>query len=354
MVGGKRCFFIQENKPETIFHGSVGNMDAEQVFLANGLEPVRFPFHYNFSLWAKLGRLAYLFKFFFTLPRGAVVFFQHPMYAGMNKLLIKLLRYRKSITIVCFIADINGLKHGDEAVLQQEIKQFRQYRYFILHNQAMQQWLRKQVPEHEAALIEFFDFLTTPSDVKREPAMSIAFAGNLEKSPFLEKMDAVASRCPSISFNLYGPHVTPAMQAFPNVRYKGVVEPYSLPQVLEGAFGLVWDGEGVAEPEGSMGHYMQYISHHKTSLYILCRMPLIVYEEAGTAGLIKRYGIGFTIRSLFEIEEKLKALSATEYRQMCDNTVALAKKISTGGCSGSAVHSILEKMQAAKVDQRKA
>lgn len=354
MVGGKRCFFIQENKPETIFHGSVGNMDVEQVFLANGLEPIRFPFHYNFSIGAKLGRLVYLFKFFFALPRGAVVFFQHPMYAGMNKLLVRLLQYRKSITIVCFIADINGLKHGNEAILKKEIQQFRQYRYFILHNNAMEQWLRQQVPEHQAVLIEFFDFLTTPSDVKREPALSIAFAGNLEKSPFLEKMDAVAGRCPGVSFNLYGPHVTQAMQACPNVFYKGIVEPYSLPRVLEGAFGLIWDGEGVEGPEGSMGHYMQYITHHKTSLYILSRMPLIVYEQAGSAELIKRYGIGFTIRNLFELEEKLQALSAAEYRQMCDNTVVLAKKISTGGCSGNAVHSILEKMQPLKVDQREA
>ncbi len=265
MVGHKRCYFIQEHTAEGIFHGSIGNADIERVLLEHRSLPIRFPYHESFSPWAKIARMAFLLKLLLTLPRGAIVFFQHPVYAGMNKLLLKLLRYRKSITVVCFITDISGLKFGNDALLKTEIKQFRQYRYFIIHNKAMEAWLTTWVPGHRSAMIRFFDFLTIPGTHLRTNTRSIAFAGNLEKSGFLEKMDQVAQHCPSVSFNLYGPHVTAAMQACSNVKYKGVVEPYALPQVLEGAFGLIWDGEGVERPEGSMGHYMQYITHHKTS-----------------------------------------------------------------------------------------
>jgi hypothetical protein len=340
MLRERMYYFIQEHKPEAIFHGSIGNMDVEQVLLLHNFEPIRFPYHHSFSLRAKLARIWFLVRLCLLLPRGSVVFFQHPLYAGMNKMLVKLLRYRKSITVLCFIADINGLKHGNDAVLQKEIRQFRSYRYFIVHYLAMQQWLQQQVPHQRSATIRFFDFLTTPGIHIRTNNRSIAFAGNLEKSPFLEKMDQVAQHCPSLSFNVYGPHVTPAMQACANVHYKGVVEPYALPQVLEGAFGLIWDGEGVEQPEGSMGHYMQYITHHKTSLYILSHMPIIVYEKAGAAALVAQYNIGITIRSLFEIEEKLQALSDAGYQQMVDNTRDLARQIATGNCLSQALKEV--------------
>lgn len=345
MVGDKRCYFLQEHTAEGIFHGSIGNADIERILLQHDFAPIRFPFHESFSLRAKIARTAFLIKLFLTLPRGAMVLFQHPVYAGMNKLLLKLLRYRKSITVVCFITDISGLKFGNEALLKSEIKQFQHYRYFIIHNQAMQAWLTTWVPDHCAVEIRFFDFLTKPGTQERTNSRSIAFAGNLAKSGFLEKMDAVGRHCPSLTFNVYGPNITPAMQACPNVNYKGVVEPYALPQVLEGAFGLIWDGEGVEQPEGSMGHYMQYITHHKTSLYIMSHMPIIVYEKAGAAALVAQYNIGITIGSLFEIEEKLQALSDAAYQQMCINTRDLARQIAKGDCLSQALKEIKLVMQ---------
>lgn len=336
---GKQWYFIQEHKPEVIYHGSIGNMDAEQVFLANGLKPIRFPYHNSFSWWAKLVRVVYLLRLVLQLPVGAVVVFQHPLYAGMNKMLVKLLGFRKSITVVCFIADINGLKYDDAAVLRQEVKQFRSYRYFIVHNEAMLQWLHTEAPQAEAVLISFFDFLTPPAQVKRAKGMTVCFAGNLEKSSFLEKLYEITDKT-ALQFNLYGPQVTPAMQAIANVTYKGVALPYELPRMLEGSFGLIWDGEGVEGPAGSMGHYMAFITHHKTSLYILANTPIIVYEGAGSAALVKKYQIGITVNSLFEIEEKIKGLTEEEYQQMCENMRALARQISTGGCLTGALNSL--------------
>jgi hypothetical protein len=336
MADNRQLYFIQEHLPEAIFNGGIGNMDAEKIFLRNGVKPLLFPCHYEFSWKAKLTRLTHLVKLFCTLPRHSVVIFQHPLYAGMNKMLIKWLRYRRSIKIVCFIADINGIKNGNAVVLAKEIRQFNTYHYFIIHNEAMQRWLQQQVPGSRSAMIRFFDFLATPVQRTNNKSLRVAFAGNLYKSTFLEKMDRVKEACPHVHFNLYGPEVSAAMQTASNVSYKGVTAPYELPQVIEGAFGLVWDGEGVEGAEGSMGHYMQYITHHKTSLYIMAGMPLIVYEKAGSAALVKQYQIGITINSLLEIEEKIKAITDTEYRQMCNNLLPLSQQIASGyGLTGA-------------------
>ncbi len=69
-------------------------------------------------------------------------------------------------------------------------------------------------------------------------------------------------------------------------------------------------------------------------------MPIIVYEQAGAAALVAQYNIGITIRSLFEIEEKLQALSDAEYQQMVDNTRDLARQIATGSCLSQALKEI--------------
>ncbi|HEX4371979.1 MAG TPA: hypothetical protein VHZ50_01620, partial [Puia sp.] len=143
-------------------------------------------------------------------------------------------------------------------------------------------------------------------------------------------------------FNLYGTGVTELMIVQKNVFYKGVFEPYTLPNLLEGAFGLVWDGDKIDSEGGSIGHYMQYITHHKISLYILSGMPIIIYEKAGAAELIKQYHIGFTINNLFEIEEKIKTLTNDDYNKMTSNMHALARKISSGGFLKNALTEIID------------
>ena len=89
---------------------------------------------------------------------------------------------------------------------------------------------------------------------------------------------------------------------------------------------------------------MQYISHHKLSLYILSGLPIIVYEKAGSAELIEKYGIGITISNLGEIKEKIDAISEERYLQMRENLRPLAQKIMSGGCLSEAISTILNEI----------
>ena len=340
----KKYYIRQYSFPE-YEHGGIGFADAETILAKEGFQPITFPCHHQFSVKAKLIRLIFLLNVYFSTNGPAIVVFIFPAYAGMTKLLLRLLSWKSRIHIICFIGDIDGIKDGNKKKLEIEIKQFRRYRYFIVHNDAMRQWLQLRINEGNCAVLEFFDFLAAPINKFRALSFDIVFAGNLEKSKFLESLHLLLDKTSSkIHFNLYGPGYTASMAMQKRVYWFGIEKPYDLPAKINGSFGLVWDGDSIDEPGGSLGDYMQYISHHKLSLYILSGLPVIVPAAAATAPLVEKYKIGITIRSLFEIESKIKGITNVEYQQMKRNMQPLAEKISKGGCIKEALQKLIPKI----------
>jgi len=334
-------FFIQEHLERKVFHGGIGNVDAEKVFVKKGFKPILFPFHHSFSLRAKLVRIWYLIKTVYTLPGDANVFFQFPMYAGMSRSLTRLLGYRKSIRVICFLTDIDGLKDGNDRLLEKEIQALRRYRYFIVHNDAMKQWLLACHPLAKISVIDFFDFLTQPVIANRQKKLQIAFAGYLSKSPFLERLGELQSNTPDLEFNVYGKDPSPLLLKQPNVQYRGFSEPYALTTQMDGSFGLVWDGGDIDNPSDNFGRYMRYISHHKLSLYILAGLPIITWSGAASAPLVRHYKIGITVDNLRQLKNVIDAVTEEEYQSMVTHTNELAKSISAGERLGKAIDEIL-------------
>lgn len=327
-------------------HGGVGYTDAEKILLAKGFEPIFFPHHNSFSLKAKFNRFIFLIKLLFVIKKGAVVVTLFPIYAKMNKLLLSFLHKKKNVQFIFFIADIDGIKDGNEGLLKREISFLRKYRYFIVHNEEMKEWLWKNVSaDAVASAIDFFDFLAKPFTGLREPSHNIVFAGNLGKSGFLEQLSLLHKNEPGLHFHLYGPGQTDTMLAQRNVTWHGAVQPYELAAKLSGSFGLLWDGETIDKPGGYFGHYMQYISHHKLSLYILSKLPILVPATAASAPLVEKHKIGLAINNLYEIGDKIKNLSTAEYHQMQVNMQSLAEKISKGECLSNAIDEIMKQVQ---------
>ena len=334
-------YFIQEHLHLRVHHGGTGNADADRIWLQAGHLPVEFPGRENFSIGTKIRRLVYLLKQLRKIRNEDILVFQFPLYAGMNKLLVQLL-IRKKVRMICFITDIDGLKDGDPLKLKREIRFFKQFRFFIVHNPVMKNWLLQFVPDAEAVCINFFDFLAIPCEKPRIPDAQIVFAGNLSKSLFLEKIDLLNSK---VLWNVYGPGITPRMLAQTSIVYKGIVEPHEMPSLAEGAFGLVWDGDSVQGAGGVFGEYMQYITHHKVSLYVLAGLPVICYSKAGSAGLIEKYGLGLLIDDLNGLAALLARVSDEQYQQMRENMRRLADRISTGKCLGEAMEEICSKIR---------
>ena len=337
----QKKYFIQQYLQQNYNHGGMGLVDAEKVLMSEGYVPILLPHHQNFSLVAKVNRFLYLFRIIFRIPKGSAIVFLFPMYAKMTQLLVRLFMHRRSIKLVCFITDIDGIKDDDAKKLEKDISFFRKLKYFIVHNERMKKWLEKRVTESVSSQIVFFDFLAKPVEVIREKSTDIAFAGNLEKSPFLEDLELLKAKQPLLHFQLYGPNQTDKMLRQTNTTWHGVEDPYRMPSKIQGSFGLLWDGTSIDGPGGSYGEYMQYITHHKLSLYILSSLPVIVPATTAGEELINKYKIGIVVNSLHEIEGKIKATSQEEYIQMQKNMQPLAQKISTGGCLQNSLQEIM-------------
>ena len=231
--------------------------------------------------------------------------------------------------IVCFVTDIEGLRDGNSRLLYREMNTFKKLTYFIVHNEAMERWLIKFHPKAISARITFFDYLEPAGyDINRGSIeYSIAFAGFLDKSKFVADLHRVGN----VRFHLYG-QLTKPMEIHGNIIYHGVFPRKDLLQRMEGAFGLVWDGDSIEGLEGAFGTYLQYNSPNKLSLYILKGLPIIVHKEAASAAIVKQYKIGFSVSSLLEIENYVRGLTEQEYLSMRNNCICLAEMIKSGGC----------------------
>jgi hypothetical protein len=338
---GYNRYVIKQYSQLEYLHGGVGYVDAERILIKEGFERIEFPRHDSFTPVAKLDRLRYLVRQSYSIKKDSIVIFLFPVYSKAARVLIRRL-VKKGVRCICYLADINGIKDGDEKGLAEEISFLQLFQYFIVHNAGMRAWLDSIIPGNVAEEIKFFDFLTQPVTTLRPLSNDIVFAGNLAKSPFLEKLHLLEDT--PLRFNVYGPGGPPALTEQKNVYWHGSFPPYQLPSKLQGSFGLLWDDACIDKPCGHYGAYMPYISHHKLSLYILSRLPIIVPAIAGSASLVEKYGIGFAINSLYEIPQKIKSLTEVEYFQMQENMKSLANDISQGECLKGAISRLLQKI----------
>ncbi|RYY55584.1 MAG: hypothetical protein EOO09_09925 [Chitinophagaceae bacterium] len=320
-------FFIQQYHGLSYNHGGVGYSDMEKILVANGYLPLNADGNSMQSGQSTAGRLVRCIRLAFSVPRNAVVVFIYPMYARMSRLLIRILLTR-GIRCQCILADIDGVKDGDPVLLENELNWLGRFRDFIVHNPVMETWLRARLGEKVFSPLQFFDFLSAPASGTREKSATIVFAGNLGKSGFLRGLDHPALA--SVHFNLYGPGQPQDLPITSLVTYKGAYPPYELVNLLEGSYGLVWDGESIHGPAGGLGIYMGLISQHKLSLYILAGLPVIINSTAACAGVVVSEGIGLACDDLTRLPGILASVTDQQYASMREKMIPFAQRISSG------------------------
>ena len=189
-----------------------------------------------------------------------------------------------------------------------------------------------------------FDYLEEASaPVRKAPAgrISVLYAGSLprKKNAFLYTL---AENEHSYDLELCGRGLNAAEIKASCVHYHGFVSDVKLIENDKFNYGLVWDGASLDECEGPYGEYLRFNNPLKASMYVRCHLPLIVWEKAAIAPLVRKKGIGICVPTLRNLDQLLQSIPAQQYDEMERNVIAWSKELKNGACTRKAFEEALE------------
>jgi len=324
-------YFLSKNYKNISNAGNKAKTDIEEImsklnYSSAGLVQTS----YNNGILSFILTFIGVVKTFFTLSKGDIIVLQYPL--------------KKYYKIVCNMAHIKGAKVVTQIhdlgcfrrkilTEEEEIVILNHSDVVISHNRHMSKWLKIHGSKSELLELEIFDYLSltsASSNVKENKYYEVLYAGALKpkKNAFLyELANAKRDYC----LNLYGNGFDSSLVLDNKLyNYMGFVPSDKLIANAKGDFGLVWDGTSLAACEGDFGTYLQYNNPHKTSLYIKCELPVIIWDKAALADFVRENNIGICISSLEDLNEVLKNLSPKDYREMKANVQIIAKRLSEG------------------------
>lgn len=252
---------------------------------------------------------------------GSTVLLQYPHYplktAVLMRRIIPVIRKRKGIRFVFLVHDLNSLRGTfGRAAVYSDRHLLREADAVICHNEKMKEYLVAQgIPAEKLIPLEIFDYLTEAQPREHRLQDGIAVAGNLDpaKCGYIGKLVQAGER--KLPLHLYGKGFPEELQeegVFPH----GAFPAEELPGMLEGGFGLVWDGPEITSCTGKMGEYLRYNNPHKLSLYFASGLPVIIWKEAAEAGFVEENGVGLAVDSLKEAETLIGEITEDAYREM--------------------------------------
>lgn len=294
--------------------GSKAVRDVRDILIGIGYKPLNVYkkfYHYSWSI----------LKLYLTLDCNDEVVLQWPFYFMPIRPVFWVLKKRK-VQLTLLIHDLNSLRNEGNNSLENVLLEYADV--VIAHTDAMKDYLKnKGVDESKISVLTSFDYLTTDKTLKRDYSNKVVFAGNLAKSEFLMK---IPQDCFGLNFNCYGlpKNVIPS-----HLTYKGAFKPENI-SILEGSWGLVWDGESVETCSGVKGEYMKINSPHKVSLYIVAGLPVIIWNQSALADYIVKNNLGIAINSLSEIKYAIEQITVEQYKNMVHSVGLEAEKLKKG------------------------
>ena len=272
------------------------------------------------------------------LNKDDIILIQYPLKNTIINLDKVLEKYNKKIKIILLIHDLESLrmmptmsKIQTIRVKTEDKKILKSCNKIIAHNKKMtEQLIRKGIDKNKIVELEIFDYIFD-NKIKyknRKKNMPIIIAGNLSstKVEYLKKLKEIKKT----KFNLYGKNLDLNLDENKNLFYKGAFLPEELIENLEGSFGLVWDGNTIETCDGPFGNYLRYNNPHKTSLYLVAGIPVIVWKQSAISSFVEENHVGICVDNLYEIDDKVNSLTDYEYEKMCHNAEIVSKKLKTG------------------------
>ncbi|HEM55740.1 MAG TPA: hypothetical protein ENO30_03140 [Thermodesulfobium narugense] len=334
--------------------GSKARTDVNYLLKKNGFEEITFSNNSKSLIFRTIKFILFLLKLSYQkieFRHETIVFLiQSP---GNKTFKILKFIFRKAIFIY-FIHDVYYLQNESTVSKDEKDKFIRflnKFDYIISHNQRMKkEFIDSGVKNEKIYTLELFDYLID-NDFQRKRnynpnKVCVVYAGNLNqwKSKFIYKLDQIANE--RLTFSLYGIDFDRTLNPAVNQYFKGVFKPEKLPSILEGDYGLIWDGEVLNTCNRNVGNYLRYNNPHKLSLYIVSYLPVICWHESAVSEIVKREKIGIVIKSLEDLDKQLLLISKDDYEFMRDNVIRLREKITNGFFTSRVISQIMESISA--------
>lgn len=280
-------------------------------------------------------RLAQQFFSILCIPKESFMFVQYP--ANLN-VFYKILSLKKCFK-VAIIHDLESLRGFID--VQQEITILNMFNVVISHNSKMTEYLKENGLKTKVFELQIFDYLIMDNNLVNSNYKKdeIAFAGNLQKSEFLCKLD----RLSGLNFKIYGvpKEIGDSLHHLNNIDYKGAFPAEKLIEVIQGGWGLVWDGDTVDTCNGVNGEYMKYNCPHKVSMYIIAERPVIIWEKSAMAEFVKENNLGVVINSLVDLPALINGIRNEEYLEYLDSVRKLKKILVEGKSLGNIIEKLI-------------
>ncbi len=326
------CCYLSRNYKDLNGAGNKAKSDIERIMSDMGFRNVGLRrTAFKNPVLAFLVTLAGVLKAPFGLRKGDILVLQYPLKKYFS--LVCGLAHLRGAKVVAIIHDLGSFRRK-RLTPEKEIRRLSHADYIISHNARMKAWLLGQGCPVPVDTLEIFDYLSeTRCPIAVRPAEAryrVIYAGALSyrKNTFLYE---VGERVRSFSFVLYGSGFDrDKAKGKERLDYKGFVKSDELIATAEGDFGLVWDGFSILTCSGDFGEYLRYNNPHKTSLYLRCGLPVIIWSQAALADFVRENRVGLCVDSLEELGVVLSALSPEAYREMRANALAMGERLAGG------------------------
>lgn len=323
--------YLSRNYKGLTSAGNKAKTDIERIMRDMGYRNVGLPqTTYTNKVLSFLLTLAGVLKAPFCLHQGDRLVLQYPLKKYFA--FVCNMAHARGAKVVVIIHDLGSFRRK-ALTEEQEIRRLNHGDYIIAHNAHMKQWLEERGCKPPIGELGIFDYLsdtraTTASTIEKPFSVVYAGALNPRKNTFLYEVGAHIS---SFQLCLYGNGFDLSQaKGKEHIKCMGFVKSDDLIATAQGHFGLTWDGFSIDGCTGNFGEYLQYNNPHKTSLYIRCGLPIIIWSKAALADFVSSQGIGICVDSLAELDARLQALTIEEYRAMKSRAMRLSDQLAEG------------------------
>ena len=270
------------------------------------------------------------------LPFKSILCTQYPN--NKFRSLIVFVAKIKRCKIITIVHDVRTLK-GRTKDKQAELDKIVCSDVIIVHNESMKAWFLEEGVTIPIVVLGIFDYVSNNKPIQNthnfvSDVFKVAYAGGFShgKNSYLFDMDLLEHD--KFTLRLYGVGFDENKRKVNKedsvVFHEGAFTAEEVPYKIEADFGLVWDGESVSTCSGQYGEYLKFNNPHKTSLYLLCGLPVIVWDQAAIAHFITDNKLGIAVNNLNHLNETLKSLSQSEYLSMKQNVAKVQERLMNG------------------------